>query len=152
MKTKNKMLLLACGAALAAGLLIWLAGEGARMRDLLMAFSLHLSGVPGALPLVADFAARVLAVFVTLLSFLSTRRAAGSMGGILLAIGSMLMLWLGNRPDLTPCLLPACAAALALYLMERHEEALPARILPWSAPVKPLQRKPARCCPLKPIP
>ena len=121
------------GAALAAGLLIWLAGEGARMRDLLMAFSLHLSGVPGALPLVADFAARVLAVFVTLLSFLSTRRAAGSMGGILLAIGSMLMLWLGNRPDLTPCLLPACAAALALYLMERHEEALPARILPWSA-------------------
>ena len=121
-------------AALTSVFLIWLSGSGVTvMQDLLMAFSLRLSGVPGALPLVAGGAARLLALLVTLLSFASTRRSAGSLGGVLLAVGALLMLWLGDRPDLTVWLLPSCAAALSLCLLERHGEASPARILPWSA-------------------
>ena len=123
------------GALGLAVLLLFLLVSGpafAWLSDLLRAFSLRISGIPGALPLMEQDAALVLAGFLTLLSFLSTRKSAGALGALLLACGSMMMLWLADRYDLMPRLLPACVAALSLLLLERHQEASPLRIFPWS--------------------
>ena len=114
--------------------LCWLAGSGAAvLQDVFIAFSLHVSGIPGALPLVSLSAARTLTVLVVLLAFLSTRPAAGCLGAVLLATGALLMLWLADRPDLILHLLPAGISALALYLLDHHSEASPVRVLSWAA-------------------
>ena len=119
--------------ALISFFLFWLLSSGyASLRDVLLAFSLHLSGVRGALPLVADSAARMLTLLLTLLAFFSTRKSAGCLGAVLLTVGSLLMLWLSDRPDLVLPLLPAGVAAFSLYLLDRHEEVSPLRVLPWA--------------------
>ena len=121
--------------ALAGLLLLWLLGGGgiSLLRDLLRAFSLQISGVPGAMPLVAGEAAVALTVLLTLLSFLCCRRGAGSAGAVLLAAGGLLVLWLADRPALMPWMLPSCAAALCVALLERHPEVSFLRVLPWAA-------------------
>ena len=121
--------------ALALTLLVWAfsAPGSALLSDLLRAFTLQVTGVPGALPLVAREASLVLTTLITLLSFLCCRKSAGGLGAVLAVIASLLLLWLGDRPDLLPRLLPAGLAALLLLLMERHEELSLPRILPWAA-------------------
>ena len=121
-----------------AGLfLLWLLGGPglAGLSDVLRALTLYASGVPGALPLVAAEASLALTVVISLLCFLSSRGSAGGVGALLLSGASLLLLWLANRPDLTPRLLPALISALALTLMDRHEEVSPVRVVPWAAAV-----------------
>lgn len=112
--------------------LIWLAGSGfSLLSDVFRAFTLQLSGVPGAMPLVARETALVFALFFTLISFLCTRPLAGSLGAILLTLMSLLLLWLADRTDLVPRLLPAAIAAICLLLLERHPELSFPRAFPW---------------------
>ncbi len=121
--------------ALLAGALFWLLGGGgmARLTDLGRAFSLRLSGVPGALPLVAGEAAMAMTVVISLLSFLCARPGMGGLGAVLLAAGGLLALWLGDFADRMVWLLPAWAAALCLMVLERRPEVSFLRILPWAA-------------------
>ncbi len=108
-------------------------GSGfALASDLLRAFTLQISGIPGALPLMGREAALMLTGLLTFLSFLSARKSAGALGALLMTAGSLLMLWLADRYDLMPRLLPACAAALSLLLLERHQEASPSRLISWA--------------------
>ena len=86
------------GIILFAASLFWLLSAGfVSLRDVALAFSLQVSGVRGALPLVADHAARMLTVILTFLAFLSTRKSSGCLGAVLMTVGSLLMLWLSER-------------------------------------------------------
>ncbi len=110
----------------------WLFGLGGaeKVTDVMRAFTLKLSGVEGALPLVARETALGLTVILSVLSFLSTRKNAGCLGAMLMAVSALLMIWLANRPDLLPGLLPAVTAAVVLLLMDRQEDLSPLRALP----------------------
>ena len=122
------------GLALGVFFLVWLSSPGLSvLQDILLGLSLHLSGVSGALPLVGNETALFLASVLSLLSFFCSRRSAGCLGAVLLTVGALLMLWLADRPELILPLLPAGAAALCLFLLDRHEEASPVRVLPWAA-------------------
>ena len=123
------------GAALTAGFLLWLAaGGGAEtLQNVLRAFALQVSGVPGALPLAAAETAVLLTATVTLLSFFSTRESAGSLGAALMTVAAALAIWLANRTDLVPRLLPAVAATLVILARDRHREIRPGRLFPWAA-------------------
>lgn len=115
-------------------LAVWAAGGGfSVLRDTLTALSLHVSGIPGALPLAARSASLFLTFLLTVLSFVCTRKSAGYFGSTLLVVGALMVLWLADLPELTLQLLPACVAALSLYLLDRHGEASPGRIIPWAA-------------------
>lgn len=122
-------------AALVLLFFFWLLGGGglSLLTDLSRAFTLEFYGVPGALPLVSREAALTVTLALTLLSFLTSRKRAGCLGALLLAVGALLLLWLGDRPDLMPWLLPALIAALVLLLLERHQEVSFLRILSWVA-------------------
>ncbi len=114
-------------------LVIRLAGGGMdHLSDLLRAFALHFGGVPGALGLMEEDAARALALLLTLLSFLCARKGAGSAGALLLTAGAALLLWLLNQPALVPFLLPAAAASLCLLWLERRPELTLRAVLPWA--------------------
>ena len=122
-------------SAIVLALAFWLLGGGGAsvFSDLLRALSLQLSGIQGALPLVAREASLVFTALLTLLSFLCARKGAGGMGAMLLLVGSLLMLWLADRTDLTVRLLPAGIAALTLLILERHQESSFLRVLSWAA-------------------
>ena len=121
-------------AALTLVLAVWMTGDGlSQLRDVLSALSLQLSGVPGALPLVARSASLFLTFLLTLLSFICTRKSAGYLGSMMLTVGALMVLWLADLPDLMLPLLPAAAAALSLYLLDCHGEASPARVIPWAS-------------------
>ena len=119
---------------LAAACLVWLAGGGLpTAADLLRALTLQIAGIPGALPLMAREAALLFPLALSLLGFLCSRPRAGALGACLLTLAALLLLWLADRADLLPWLLPAGIAAVCLLLMERHQEVSFFRIVPWVA-------------------
>ena len=120
---------------LAVLFLCWLLGGSGTeiLSDMLRAFTLQVSGVPGALPLVARETALALSLIVSILCFLVSRKQAGSAGALILVLGAVLLLWLADRPDLIPWLIPAGIAAVVLLLLERHPEISLLQVLPWTA-------------------
>ena len=123
-------------ALAAAGAFFLLSGSGpALVTDLLRALTLQASGVPGALPLVAPQAALLLTAVLTLLSFLSCRKKAGALPALMLFVGSLVVIWQADRPDLALRLLPAGVSAICLLFLDQHPELSFPRILPWTAAV-----------------
>lgn len=119
--------------ALASLALLWGAVSGfSALSDSLRALTLHLSGIPGALPLVARPFSLLASALLALLSFLASRRSAGFLTALVLAGGALLLIWLSDRPDLVPSLLPACVAALCVLVLERHPEQPLVQIIPWA--------------------
>ncbi|MBR5345899.1 MAG: transglutaminase domain-containing protein [Clostridia bacterium] len=115
-------------ALVAAG--VWLAAGGAEQAgEVLRALTLRLNGVPGGLSYVAVPAGLLLAFPLTLLAFAFTGRRTGVFA-LLAVILALMVLWLGQRGDLIPLLIPAGAAALTVYARERSEGTPLYRILP----------------------
>ena len=108
-------------------------GGLAGLQNLFRALSLHLSGVPGALPLVKNEAVLFLSLGVTVLCFLCARKTAGGVPALLLCITVLLILWLADRFTLVWFHLPALFAALLLLLTDAHPELPPLRLAPWIA-------------------
>ena len=126
---------LAGSAALFLFFLIWLTGGSGAvlMADLFRAFALMISGVSGAMSLMAREASLLVAGFLSVLCFFSTRKGVGSPGAILLTGGTLMILWLADLPELTIRLIPSGISAMTLLLMDRHPEISLRRVLPASA-------------------
>lgn len=124
----------ACGA-LSAGVLFWLFGAGGTriLSDLMIALTLRIRGIETAVPLIADPARIIIALFLTILSCFACLRHATSLPSLLLCIGDITLVWLTDRTDMIPWLLPALAATLVMLLISRSEETPAVRILPWAA-------------------
>ena len=129
------------GAGLALALLAaWLlAGDGIpRLSDVLIAVSLRFRGQEAALPLVREDLTLLLTLLIPLLCWLATLRSVSWMPALVLCVGIMLMLWLGNFPHLIPWLLPALAVFLWMLILDRHASTSPVRVFPWLAAVTAL--------------
>ncbi len=131
----NRKTRLIGGPALGAAALLWLlfAGGFGLLQNLLRAFSLHLSGIPFALPLVAGEFSACVSVVITVLCFFCSRESAGGVPAPLLAVAALLLIWLSDRFFLIWSLSPALVAALTLLILDTHEEIAPFRVLPWVA-------------------
>ena len=117
--------------ALAVGGGLWLlTGGWAVVVEALRGVTLHLSGVRGALPLVAGETAMIIAVLVAVVSFLLTFRAAGAYPAMTVLLLALLLLWLGNRAGMLWWLLPSVAAVMTLLAVSPHESLNVRRILP----------------------
>ena len=108
-----------------------LSGGISELRDVLLAITLHLSGIQGALPLISLKAALVLTLFTSFFSFGATRRMTGCIPAVLVSFAAMMLIWIGNRPSLLLFLLPAILASF-LLILNRQGETNPARTLPWA--------------------
>ena len=123
------------GWALAGGLTVvggfWLLSGGlAAVTEAFRAVTLQLSGVMGALPLVAGETALIIAVLAAIISFLLTYRAAGAYPAMTVLLLALLLLWLGNRAALLGWLLPSVAAVMTLLALSNHESLTVRRVLP----------------------
>ncbi len=132
----NRITALAGLGLAAAALILWLSvWNGASvLSDLLRVFSLSVRGLlSSSLPLISREAALFLTVISSLCGFACSRRSMGSVPSLMLSVITLVLLWLGNRPDLMLYLLPPAAASFLLLLRDRHRELSPARVLPWAA-------------------
>ena len=127
-------------ATVAAGLflsavLAWLLGFGGLTvaRDIVIALSLRMSGQMAALPLIASEVVWFFSLIVPLLACFAMLERATWIPSLVLTVLVTVLVWLGNRMDLLPWLLPAFAAVLLMLILDRHESLQPLRILPWAA-------------------
>ncbi len=122
------LLLLSFGLFLGAG------GGLSILSDIFHIFSLSFSGLlSAALPLMGRETALFLTAVVSLCGWGSARKAAGSLPSLAMTLLTLVLLWLGSRPDLMLYLLPMAAASFLLLLLDRHQELSIARVLPWTA-------------------
>ena len=122
-------------SGLAAGALFWLfASSGARtVSDVLLAMSHRIQGNETALPLITSPVMLLTTLVLTIACCFACMRKAAGLPAVLLCIGTVMLIWITNRMNLVPWLLPALAATLTLILAGRFEDANLLRILPWAA-------------------
>lgn len=119
------------------GVMLWLfALNGLSvMNDVLIALSLRLSGQTAALPLIRDPVLWIMTVLIPLVSCFAVMDQATWLPSLCLTIIAALLIWLSNRMDLLPWILPAIAAVLLRLILDRYEELDPFRLLPWIAAI-----------------
>lgn len=119
-------------AVLAVSGAAWLfaMGGAGTLAEVFRASVLHFTGQTAALPLFAGEAAAVLAVFIGLLTWLMTARAAGGYPALAVLLLSALLLWITGREHLLPWMTPALAAVIALLALSNHDEVPLPRVLP----------------------
>ena len=117
------------------GAAVWaFSPSGARqLSDLTIAVSLRIRGIDTALPLIAGSAKTITTCLITLLCCLACIRKATCLPATVLCLAAAMLVWLTNRTDLIPWLLPALIAMISLLLMSRYPETKYFRVIPWSA-------------------
>lgn len=118
-------------ACAGAGLLWGFSEAGSSMViQAVRGMTLHLTGVPAALPLVAQETALLLAVLCGVTGFLLTLRSAGAYPAAALVMAVLMLLWMGDRAALLMWLLPAVLVVMALLATSVHEGLRLRRVLP----------------------
>lgn len=113
-----------------------LSPEGARtLSDLTIAVSLRIHGIRTALPLIQEPAMMITACVITVLCCLACIRKATCLPAVLLVLASSLIIWLTDRMDLIPWILPGLVALMMLLMTSRFQETSVLRVIPWSAVV-----------------
>lgn len=122
-------------ALVGIGHVLWLAlfGGMETAAEIVQGISLHLSGVQGALPMVATQLAIWLGLLVGLACFGMTHLGLGGYPTLAATVLSALMLWLADRPEVLPWLIPAVAALLLQVASGRHGSLSLLRCLPLAA-------------------
>ena len=124
---------LALGAgciALFTGVLWLFVGGAGILVECFRALSLYLSGVTVALPMVGLPFAAILCVLCVLGSWFVSQRSAGAYPALMLLVMALVLLWLADRTDVLPCLIPAVIAAVTLLLCAGDEHTSTLRVLP----------------------
>ena len=117
--------------ALAGGAGLWLALGGAgTVMEVLRGVTLHFSGVPAALPMVAQSAAMLLAFLCALTAWGLTLRSAGAYPSLAMLMMVLLLLWLSSHSEALIWLLPAVIAALTTIAFSAHEAISLRRVMP----------------------
>lgn len=146
----NRKVGLAVLIASVAGLAIYLLALGGiqTIREAVIGVILQLSGVQGALPMVAGPCAILLTLIFGLLCWALTSPGAGFYPGLAVLLLVMMILWLTSRTNLLLYTLPGLAALVVLFVQSSHEHIPLARILPiavlavgLSFPPDPRQRR-----------
>ncbi len=121
------------GLAISAA--IWLFGTGGirTVSDFMIAVTLRIRGIDTAIPLIAEEASAIITVILTICSFLACLRKASSLPALILCTGAVTLVWITDRTDMIPWLLPAFAATLTILMASQSEETRIHRILPWAA-------------------
>lgn len=122
-------------AAAVIGATVWaFTPAGTRiLSDLTIAVTLRIRGVDTALPMVAAPAKILATILLTVLCCFSCIRKATCLPPLVLCLIAALLVWLTNRSEMIPWLLPAFIAVLALLMMSRFTETSFSRVIPWSA-------------------
>ncbi len=149
------VLLIGCGACSAASVnrkvgviagcvgafvgAVWLLIGGAGMiGEVMRALTLHLSGLTTALPMVGAEFTVLVCVLTLIVSWLVTQRGAGAVPALILLALCAVLLWLTNRPEVLPCLLPSVIACVTLLFRAGDEHTSTLRVLPLAAAVSAL--------------
>lgn len=103
------------------------------ISDVLIALSLRLSGQMAALPLIGRQVTGILLVLIPLIACFSMLDQATWLPSLCLTLVAALLIWLSDRMDLLPWLLPAIAAVLLRLMLDRYEGLDPLRLFPWVA-------------------
>ena len=111
-------------AAAVIGAAVWaFTPAGTRiLSDLTIAVTLRIRGVDTALPMVAAPAKILATILLTVLCCFSCIRKATCLPPLVLCLIAALLVWLTNRSEMIPWLLPAFIAVLALLMMSRFTE------------------------------
>jgi len=128
----NRKVGLAALIASVAGLAIYLLALGGMqtVREAVIGVILQLSGVQGALPMVAGPCAILLTLIFGLLCWALTSPGAGFYPGLAVLLLVMMILWLTSRTNLLLYTLPGLAALVVLFVQSSHEHIPLTRILP----------------------
>lgn len=123
--------------AFAVGLLVWMGGGGgfAVLRELGRGILLHLNGHAAVMPLLANRAAALIALFMALCCFGLTSRHSGALPGLMVTVLVLVLLWLRGEPALIAWMLPAICAAVLLAAQYAHSDLDGWRLLPWAAAI-----------------
>ena len=120
----------AAGGFGALVVVMWLmTGGTTTVREVMTALSLHINGLPTALPFVAGEAAVMAAALCGLAACFVTQRSAGPYPALVLLLLSVVVLWLTDMTAVLWCLLPSVIASVALMLLGEHDIS-PLRVLP----------------------
>ena len=132
----NRRLLLGTGCvALFAGAVWLMIGGAGVIVEVSRALVLHMSGLTTALPMVGGSFTMIICVLCIAVSWFVTQRSAGAYPALLLLVLIAVLLWLGNMPDVLPCLLPAAVACVTLLLRAGDEHISTLRVFPLAAVV-----------------
>lgn len=129
---RRAALLVSCGAAGMVLVGLVLGGLG-RCVEVLRAVSLEMSGVPGALPLVAGETAFLIALIGGAAAFFLTHPSAGPYPALVLLLLSVVLIWLGDRADALWWLIPSVVAVVVMLLLSGHDEVSMHHVLPLAA-------------------
>ena len=125
---------LIAASVLIAGTVIWAFSYNgaATISDLLIAISLRFRGTETALPIIADSVKIIVTCFITLICCFLCLRKSTALPAVVLTLAASLLIWLTDRREMIPWLLPALTALLLLMMTSRYPETSRLRVLPWS--------------------
>lgn len=121
-----------------AGIISLAAGGISSIIEVFNALLLHMSGLTTALPMVGAAFTVLISLLCAAISWIVTHRSAGAIPALILLVFSAMLLWLGNWPEVFPCLLPATIAVLTLLLRGGSEQTSAFRVLPLAVAVAAL--------------
>ena len=121
-------------AVLISGIAVWaFSYDGiSTISDLLIAVSLRFRGTETALPMIADSVKIIVTCIITLFCCFSCLRKFTALPAVILTLAVSLLIWLTDRRELIPWLLPALTALVLLMMTSRYPETSRLRVLPWS--------------------
>ena len=125
---------LGLGITALAGTGIYLAVLGGwnTLREIFLGMVLQLSGIQGALPLVAAPCALLITAVFALLCWVLSSPSAGFYPSLAVLLLIMMILWLTSRTALLLYTLPALVAIVVLYVQSGHTYIPLGRVLPLS--------------------
>lgn len=131
-------------AAIVSGIAVFFAGAalwgfspaGSRiMSDLTIALSLRFRGIDTALPLIGSQAKIIITCLITLLCCAACVRKATYLPAIILSVAAALLIWISNRTELIPWLLPGLTATVTLMMASGYQDTSFFRVIPWAAAI-----------------
>ena len=125
------------GIAAAAGAAVWgFTAEGARcVSDVTIAVSLRIRGIDTALPMISKSAVIIMTVLITLLCCFACLKKAPYVFPLLICFAIAVLIWLTDRTELVPWMIPAFVSLLTILMTSGFPETSHIRVLPWSAAI-----------------
>ena len=132
----DRRVALGAGCLAAFAVAVWLVIGGAGVcTEVFRALILHMSGLTTALPMVHMPFTVLVCVLTLAASWFVTQRSAGAYPALILLVLIAVLLWLGDWPEVLPCLLPAALCCVTLLLRAGDENTSTLRVLPLAAVV-----------------
>lgn len=131
----HKISAVIAASAAFTGIVIWIiTPNGAQIiSDVMIAVTLRIRGIDTAFPLIADQTMIVATCLIAVLCSFASLKRATCVPSLIMTVTTVLLIWMTDRQDLIPWIIPALIAQIMILMTSRYPETSVLRILPWSA-------------------